>query len=106
MSLVEVSPSTVMALKVRSTTSRSARSSSAGETAASVAMKPSMVAMFGWIIPAPLAQPRTRTFFPSREHVAAAHFGRVSVVMIARVNSSKDLAPRCAREHELRDARR
>ena len=47
-----------------------------------------MVAMFGSIIPEPFAQPIMRTCFPRMLHFAAAHFGRVSVVMIARVNCS------------------
>ena len=56
-SLVEHSPSTVMALKVWSTTSRSARASSGGATAASVVTNPSMVAIIGSIMPDPLAMP-------------------------------------------------
>src|SRR5690606_35046932 len=59
MSFVEHSPSTVIALNVRSATSRSARSSSAGVTAASVVRNASIVAMFGSIMPAPLAMPPT-----------------------------------------------
>src|SRR5580693_8302755 len=35
-----------------------------------------------------------RTCFPAMRHFAAAHLGRVSVVMMARVNSAKDLAMR------------
>src|SRR5277367_1356426 len=93
-SLVDVSPSTVMELNVRETTARNARDSSVGKIAASVARKPSMVAMLGWIIPAPLVQPRMRTCLPPKRHFAAAHLGRVSVVMIARVNSAKALAVR------------
>src|SRR5258705_7024068 len=82
-SLVEHSPSTVMALNVSRADSASARCSIAGATCASVAMKPSMVAMFGSIIPEPFAiapienEPRgvvTRT---------ACSLGNGSVVMIA-----------------------
>src|SRR5258708_29778508 len=40
-------------------------------------------------MPAPLAQPATRTDFPSTVQLAVAHFGRVSVVMMARVSPSK-----------------
>ncbi len=46
-SLVEVSPSTVMQLNVRLTTSRSATSSTPGSIAASVTTKESIVAMLG-----------------------------------------------------------
>ena len=56
-SFVEVSPSTLMALNVRPATSRSVFCSSEGAIAASVVTNASIVAMFGWIIPAPLAQP-------------------------------------------------
>src|SRR5579863_1359680 len=35
-----------------------------------------------------------RTCLPPIRHFAAAHFGRVSVVMMARVNAAKDLAVR------------
>ena len=59
-SLVEHSPSTVIALKVSSTAARSARCSSAGATAASVVTKPSIVAIIGSIMPEPLAMPPTR----------------------------------------------
>ena len=57
MSFVEVSPSTVRLLKVRSTTRLSMRSRLVLSTAASVVMKQSMVAMFGLIMPEPFAQP-------------------------------------------------
>jgi hypothetical protein len=56
-SLVEVSPSTVMQLNDSSAASRSSCCSSAAAMPASVAMKPSMVAMFGRIMPAPLLMP-------------------------------------------------
>ncbi len=45
--------------------------------------------MLGWIMPEPFAQPRMRTCLPPMRHFAVAHFGRVSVVMIERANSSK-----------------
>src|ERR1700689_603769 len=45
-------------------------------------------------MPAPLVQPRMRTCLPAMRHLAAAHLGRVSVVMMARVNSAKELAVR------------
>jgi hypothetical protein len=56
-SLVEVSPSTLMQLNDSSAASRSSCCSSGAATPASVAMKPSMVAMFGRIMPAPLLMP-------------------------------------------------
>ena len=83
----------MIALNVRDTTVLSPFESRAGEMAASVARNPNMVAMFGSIIPEPFAQPRMRTCFPPMRHFAAAHFGRVSVVMIACVNCSKAAAP-------------
>ena len=86
-SFVEVSPSTVIELKVRPTAAFSARESSAGGIAASVAMNASIVAMFGSIMPEPFAQPRRRTCLPPTRSFVAAHFGRVSVVMMARANS-------------------
>ena len=58
-SLVEHSPSTVIALNVSRADSSSARRRSAGGICASVVRKPSIVAMFGSIIPAPLAVPPT-----------------------------------------------
>ena len=58
-SLVEHSPSTVMALNVSRAEATSARCRSAGGTCASVVRKPSIVAMFGSIMPDPLAVPPT-----------------------------------------------
>src|SRR5216110_2704775 len=60
-SLVLVSPSTEMALKLRSTTRRSSGCSPAGSPTASVVSTASSVAISGWIIPAPLAMPPTGT---------------------------------------------
>ena len=54
-SLVEVSLSTVVALKLRSTARFSIGRRMAAGTAASVKMKASMVAMSGAIMPEPLA---------------------------------------------------
>ena len=88
-SFVEVSPSTVIALNVRATALRSACESRAGEIAASVARNASIVAIFGWIIPAPLQQPRIRTTLPPIRQFAPAHLGRVLGGMIARVNFAK-----------------
>ena len=52
-SLVEVSPSTVTQLNDWSATAFTIRFNAPPETFASVATKPSMVAMSGWIMPAP-----------------------------------------------------
>jgi len=73
-----------MALNDWSATSRTSASSHPGATRASVAMKPSIVAMFGRIIPAPLLMPVSVTRLPSERVTARlAPLGTVSVVMIA-----------------------
>ena len=82
-SLVEVSPSIVIRLNDSSAASRTSCCTRAGAIAASVATKPSMVAMFGRIIPAPLLMPVTATVRPPICSVVDAAFGTVSVVMIA-----------------------
>ena len=51
--------------------------------AASVAMKPSMVAMLGRIMPAPLEMPVTVMVFPSICTCRLTALGSVSVVMMA-----------------------
>ena len=51
-----------------------------------------MVAMFGWIMPEPFAQPAMRTCLPPMRIFSAAHLGTVSVVMIERANCSKEPA--------------
>ena len=56
-SLVEVSPSMVMRLKDALAKSAAKVGNKAGSTLASVAKKPSMVAMLGRIMPAPLLMP-------------------------------------------------
>ena len=78
-SLVDVSPSTVIEWKDRSTACRKAGSRYEKSIFASVTMNDSIVAIFGWIIPDPLANPKTRTPPASEE----ATFGNVSVVMFA-----------------------
>ena len=67
------------ALKVPSTARLSAAESTSGDACASVVRTASIVAMFGAIIPAPLAIPPTRKVPPSR----VTCFGCVSVVRIA-----------------------
>ncbi len=83
MSLVEVSPSTEIMLKVFSVTWWMALSSMAGLMAQSVVTKQSMVAMLGWIMPLPLEMPPTFTVLPPISTSAAASFAMVSVVMMA-----------------------
>ena len=83
MSFVEVSPSTEIWLKVAGTTVDSAFCSAAGATLASVVIKSSIVAMFGWIMPLPLAIAPMRTALPPTANSSAISFGWVSVVMIA-----------------------
>ena len=72
-----------MQLNEASAASRTSRASSGCATAASVATKPSMVAMFGRIMPAPLAMPVTVTAVPPRLTFREAALGTVSVVMMA-----------------------
>ena len=82
-SLVEVSPSIVMRLKLESAASRTRCCSAAGVITASVATKPSIVAMFGRIMPAPLLMPVTvTTVRPPIVTWREAALGSVSVVMM------------------------
>ena len=81
---VEVSPSTVMQLKVRAFARASIACSRLRSTAASVKTNASIVAMSGAIMPEPLAKPAIRTGTPSSSTVVAATLAKVSVVMIAR----------------------
>ena len=83
MSFVDVSPSMLIMLKLPSMSSERARSSMEGEIAASVVMNTSIVAMFGCIIPLPLAQPPMRQRVSPTENSYAVSLRRVSVVMIA-----------------------
>src|SRR5882672_584 len=78
-SFVEVSPSTLMRLNEFAAACSTNACSACCDSAASVATKPSMVAMSGRIIPAPFAIPVTVA--PSARRDAA--FGTVSVVRIA-----------------------
>ena len=84
LSFVDVSPSTVAPLNDTSATSRAIVASSARSTGASVATNASIVAMFGWIMPAPFAMPVTVIGAPSIVTRRDAPFGTVSVVMIVR----------------------
>jgi len=82
MSFVEVSPSMLTMLKVDCTSVESAFCSMAGEMAASVVRKTSMVARFGWIMPEPLAMPPRRQVLPPAVNSTASSLSRVSVVMM------------------------
>ena len=70
-------------LKVSFTSSDSAFCSMSGEIAASVVMKTSIVAIFGWIMPEPLAMPPIWATLPPSSNSKAASLGTVSVVMMA-----------------------
>ena len=74
-SLVEVSPSTVMQLNVLSDNGETSRCSSDCSIAASVKMKHSMVAMSGAIMPAPLQKPLMCTSAPAILTVRVESFG-------------------------------
>ena len=49
--------------------------------------------MFGWIIPAPMAIPRSRTMPVLRGRSTCRSLGRVSVVMIALATSWNPVGP-------------
>ena len=72
---VEVSLSTVTALKVLPTPFESSACSTGAAIGASVATKDSIVAMSGAIMPAPLAMPLIVTSTPPRSTLAVAYFG-------------------------------
>ena len=65
--MVEVSPSTLMRLKLTLTVSSRAVLIISGEMAQSVVRKQSMVPMLGCIMPLPLATPPMRTVLPPTE---------------------------------------
>ena len=75
--------------KVASFAAASARCRKPGSTAASVKMKPSIVAMSGAIMPEPLMIPAIVTGLPSIVQVATAPLAKVSVVMIVAAASSQ-----------------
>jgi hypothetical protein len=97
---VEHSPSTVIALNVSRAEACSACRSTAGGTFASVVRKPSIVAMFGSIIPEPFAIPPTLNAPCGVSTTTACSLGNGSVVMMARAASlpfAGDSAPAAAR---------
>src|SRR5262249_16052754 len=88
---VEVSPSTVTALKLSATPCLSKYWSTRDEIGASVKTKESIVPMSGAIIPAPLAMPQMVTGAAPIRAMAAAPLGNVSVVMMALAASCQAL---------------
>ena len=95
-SLVEVSLSTVVQLKLVAVASANRSCSAAAGIAASVNTKHSMVAMSGAIMPLPLAKPLIRSAVPPDCTTRVAALGKVSVVMIPRAASSHASAARLA----------
>ena len=81
--MVEVSPSTLIWLKVAGTTADSAFCSSAGAILTSVVINSSIVAILGWIIPDPLAMAPIWQVVPFTSNASAYSLGWVSVVIIA-----------------------
>ena len=100
MSLVDMSPSTLTQLKDWSEAALRPTLSSAGEAAASVQTKASIVAMLGSIMPAPLAMPAMVTVFPSQTKRAVTDLGRVSEVRIALAERTPSAASRERRAAE------
>jgi hypothetical protein len=102
-SLVLVSPSTLIWFHVRWTIGDSNPWSVAGATLASVRMTLSIVAMRGWIMPTPLATPETVTVTgplgPAISSVVVASLIFVSVVIMAPATASRpaSVAARWAR---------
>jgi len=92
-----VSPSTVAPLNETSATSRASGASSSRASGASVATNASMVAMSGWIMPAPLAMPVTVTGAPSMSTRRDAALCTVSVVMMPRAAAIQPSARAAAR---------
>ena len=82
-SLVEHSPSTVMALNVSRVTAASAFLNVAGSTCASQVRKPSIVAIIGSIMPEPFVMPPTWNVPAAVSTLTAVSLGNGSVVMMA-----------------------
>ena len=87
-SFVEVSPSTVIWLKVFSTFCERASCRVSLEITASQVIKASMVAILGWIMPEPLATPAMVTSSRPNISVTATVLISVSVVSMALEKSS------------------
>ena len=90
---VEVSPSTVMQEKLCRFAASSISCKRAGATAASVKMKPSIVAMSGAIMPEPFMMPTRGTRTPPIMAWVTAALAKVSVVPIAAVAAAKSALP-------------
>ena len=92
-SLVDMSPSMVMRLKLSSTHSSTALRRHSPGRLASVVMKQSIVAMLGEIMPAPFTHPPMRTRCSPRSNEIATSLARVSLVMIAAATSGPFFGP-------------
>ena len=88
MSFVDVSPSTLIMLKLSCTSAERAFCSIPALMAQSPVMKTSMVAMFGWIMPLPLATPPRWHSLPPSVKLTAHCFIFVSVVMMASATAA------------------
>lgn len=91
-SLVLVSPSMEMALKERETAWVRRAFRAEGLMGTSVQRMPRRVAMFGWIMPAPLVMPAKQYWRfgeEGRVKVRDRSLGKVSVVQIARAVASQ-----------------
>ncbi len=91
-SLVLMSPSTLIRLNDWFTAVARHCFSCRGAITASVVKNPSIVAMFGWIIPAPLAMPPIVIRLPPRVTRTAYSFEQESLVMIASAAGAPPLA--------------
>ena len=85
--MVEVSPSTVIRLKLWGRAWRKSVFRTRGVAAASVKINTRSVAISGWIMPEPLAMPARVNSWPSIMPLTREALGRVSVVMMARAAS-------------------
>ena len=90
-SLVEVSPSTLIELKLVSRCECNKFFKTFFETFASIKMYANNVPILGAIIPDPLAKPKIRIFFEPILIFFIIVFGKVSVVIIAFAADSKSL---------------
>ena len=95
-SLGLVSPSTSIVLNVAAVTRLRTAWSTRGATAASVVMKASIVAIWGWIMPDPLAIPPTVMDTRPVVSRSATSLGAVSVVRIAAAAAGPPPGDNCA----------
>ena len=93
---VEVSLSSVVALKLPATPLPRSFCKAGAGILASVKMKQSIVAISGAIMPLPLAMPLMRTSVPPMRAVRVTPLGKVSVVMIPRAAASQPDSDRLA----------